>query len=208
VPSSVNLKRPIALMLLAILLTAFSYLFLDTSVALSVHRVTSSSELLTQATSNIPDLLLHIVIILTALSWTWYFLLVRRGIQNRHTRFLRTCGTVLPIAFVAKVIFQYVFGRADPHLWVFYHHLPRFYWFRMDEGYGCFPSGHMAVFTALGVTLSNYYPRYRLIFLVSLIILGLLLIATDYHFLSDVTSGAFLGSVIALIVTAGTLVRR
>jgi membrane-associated phospholipid phosphatase len=195
-------------MLLAILLTAFGYSFLDTSLALSVHRLTSSSELLTQATSNIPDLLLPIVIIVTALSWTGYFLLVRRGIQNRHTRFLRTCGTVLPIAFLAKVIFQYVFGRADPYLWVLYHQLPRFHWFRADEGYGCFPSGHMTVFTALGVTLSHYYPHYRLIFLLSLILLGLLLIATGYHFLSDVTSGAFLGSVIALIVTTGTLVRR
>ena len=206
--SSILLKRPIAFMLLAILLTAFSYLFLDASLAQFIHRVTSASEALTQAVSNIPDLLLPIVILTTALSWTGYFFLVRRGIQNRHTRLLWACGTVLPVAFVAKTIFQYVFGRADPHLWVFHHHLPRFYWFRMDEGYGCFPSGHMTVFTALVVTLSHYYPRYRIIFLVSLMLLASLLIATDYHFLSDVTCGAFLGSVIALIVTAGNVVRR
>ena len=206
--SYIHLKRPIALLLLAILLTAFSYLFLDMSVALSVHRVTRSSELLTRATSNIPDLLLSIVIIVTTLSWTGYFLLVRRGIQNRHTRFLRTCGTVLPVAFVAKTVFQYVFGRTDPYLWVFYHHLPHFHWFRIDEGYGCFPSGHMTVFTALGVTLSHYHPRYRLFFLGSLILLGLLLIATDYHFVSDVTSGAFLGYVVALIASTETLLKR
>jgi membrane-associated phospholipid phosphatase len=206
VTSSIGLKRPIALMLLAVLVTAFSYLFLDTSVALSIHRVTSSSELLTQATSNIPDLLLPIVIVATALSWTCYFILMRRGVQNRHTRFLRTCGTVLPIAYAAKGIFQYVFGRSTPYLWVFYHHLPRFYWFRMDEGYGCFPSGHMTVFTALAVALSYSYPRYRLVFLVWLALLAFLLVATNYHFISDVTSGAFVGSVIALVVTAGTLV--
>jgi hypothetical protein len=119
--SPIKLKYYVTVSLLAVLLTAFSYFFLDASVARFVYRLIRGSDLLTRATSDIPDRLLHIVIIATALSWTWYFLLVRRGIQNRHTRFLRTCGTVLPIAFVAKVIFQYAFGRSDVHAWIFYH---------------------------------------------------------------------------------------
>jgi hypothetical protein len=53
------------------------------------------------------------------------------------------------------------------------------------------------------VTLSRYYPRYCLIFLVSLLLLGLLLIATDYHFLSDVMAGGFLGVVVAIILRDG-----
>jgi hypothetical protein len=201
--SAINLKYHGTVSVLAMFLIAFSYFFLDAGVALFVCRLIRGSDLLTRATSDIPDLLLHIVIIATALSWTWYFLLVRRGIQNRHTRFLRTSGTVLPIAFVAKVIFQYAFGRSDVDAWIFYHRLPSFHWFRMDEGYGCFPSGHMTVFTALLVTLSHYYPSYRLIFLVSLILLGLLLIATDYHFLSDVMAGGFLGVAAAFILRDG-----
>jgi hypothetical protein len=201
--SAINLKYHVTVSLLSMFLIAFSYFFLDASVALFVYHFIRGSDLVTRATSDIPDLLLHIVIIVTALSWTWYFLLVRRGIQNRHTRFLRTCGTVLPITFVAKVIFQYAFGRSDVHTWIVYHRLPSFHWFRMDEGYGCFPSGHMTVFTALLVTLSHYYPRYCLIFLVSLLLLGLLLIATDYHFLSDVMAGGFLGVVVAIILRDG-----
>jgi membrane-associated phospholipid phosphatase len=195
---SISPKEQIIVLLLTILLTAFSYFYLDTAIALFVFRLIRSSYLPTQTISDIPDLLPHIVVTLTVLSWTARFLLLRLGIQNRHTSFLRACGTVLPIAFVAKFIFQYVFGRSDPHALVFYHRPPQFYWFRIDEGYGCFPSGHMTVFTALMATLSQYYRRFRPIFLGLLILLALGLIATDYHFLSDVVAGVFLGMVVTL----------
>jgi membrane-associated phospholipid phosphatase len=196
---SITLKDQIIILLLTILLTAFSYFYLDRGIALLVFRSIRRSYLLTQASSDIPDLLLYIVMTLTVLSWTVRFFLMRLGIHNQHTNFLRALGTVLPISFVAKVIFQYVFGRSDPHAWVLFHQFPHFYWFRIDEGYGCFPSGHMTVFTALMTTLSHYYSRYRRIFLGSLILLGLALIATDYHFLSDVVAGVFLGMVVTFI---------
>jgi membrane-associated phospholipid phosphatase len=199
---SISPKEQI-IVLLTILLTALSYFYLDTGIALFVFRLIRSSYLPTQTTSDIPDLLPHIVVALTVLSWTARFLLLHLGIQNRHTSFLRACGTVLPIAFLAKVIFQYVFGRSDPHAWVFYHRPPQFYWFRIDEGYGCFPSGHMTVFTALTATLSHYYRRFRPIFLGLLILLALSLIATDYHFLGDVVAGACLGMVVTFIAGDG-----
>jgi PAP2 superfamily len=195
----ITLKKHIIFLLLIILFTVFSYFYLDTAIALFVFRLIRSSHFITQATSDIPDTLPYIAITLTVVSWTVRFFLLRLGIQNRHTTFLRAFGTVLPIAFVVKFIFQYIFGRSDPHLWLLFHHPPHFYWFRINEGYGCFPSGHMTVFTALMATLSHYYRRYRPIFVALLILLALALIGTDYHFLSDVTAGVFLGMVVALI---------
>jgi membrane-associated phospholipid phosphatase len=198
--SAVNLKYHVTVSALAMFLIAFSYFFLDARVALFVYRLIKGSDLLTSATSDIPDVLLHLVIIGTLLCWTCYFFLAHLGIQNRHTRFLRACGIILPIAFIAKSGHQYAFGRSDVHAWVISNRLPRFFWFRMAEGYGCFPSGHMTVFTALVVTLSSYYPRYRTIYHALLILLGLALIASDYHFPSDVMAGAFLGALVALII--------
>jgi membrane-associated phospholipid phosphatase len=200
---SISPKEQIIVLLLTILLTAFSYFYLDTGIALFVFRLIRSGYLPKQTTSDIPDVLPHIVVTLTILSWTARFLLLHLGIQNRHTSLLRACGTVLPIAFVAKVIFQYVFGRSDPDAWVLYHQPPHFYWLRAGEGYGCFPSGHMTVFTALMTTLSRYYRRFRPIFLGFLILLALCLIVTDYHFLSDVLAGVFLGMVVTYIVADG-----
>jgi membrane-associated phospholipid phosphatase len=196
---SITVKEQIIFLLLTILFTVISYSYLDKAIALLVFRLIRSSYFVTQATSDIPDILLYFVMTLTVASWTARFFLLRLGIQNRHTSFLRACGTVLPIAFVAKFIFQYVFGRSDPHSWLFFHHPPHFYWFRIDEGYGCFPSGHMTVFTAFIAILSRYYRRYRPVFVALLILLALALIGTDYHFVSDVVAGLFLGMVLALI---------
>lgn len=200
---SEKLKNNLVILLLVVMMTAISYFYLDTGLASIVHRLISSSDLLIRATSNIPDLLLQIVIAITVSCWAGYFFLRRRGGHNRHKRFLQACGTAVPIAFVAKDIFQYLFGRPDPYSWVFDHVLPRFNWFRADKGYGCFPSGHMTVFTALLMTLWHYYPRYRSIFLGLLFLLAVALIVTNYHFLSDVIAGAYLGAIIASVIDNG-----
>ena len=85
-------------------LTTISYFYLDTRIAQFVYRLLNSSDQLLQTVTNIPDLLLPIVITITVSSWVGYFILVRRGIHNRLTDFLRACGTVAPLAFVAKAV--------------------------------------------------------------------------------------------------------
>jgi membrane-associated phospholipid phosphatase len=60
-------------------------------------------------------------------------------------------------------------------------------------GSGSFPSGHMTVFAALGIAVLLYYPKYRKPVIIFLVLLGIALIGTDYHFLSDVIGGAYLG---------------
>ena len=197
---TITLKNRISLALAAVLFTAFSYLYLDAHIALLVHQQLRRSALLEKAVSEIPDLLRYIVVAITLLSWTGYFFLKRRGTLGREMKVLRALGTVVPAAFLAKVVLQFVFGRSGPHIWVFYHLPPRFYWFRSDAGYGCFPSGHMTVFTALMTTVLHYYPRYRRIILVLLFLLALALIATNYHFLSDVVAGALLGAAVAFVI--------
>lgn len=190
-------KNPAVLLLLAALLTVLSYFYVDADLSLFIHRQIRHSPLWTRLSSGIPDLLLHMVVAITVLSWAGYFLQKRRGADDRHLRFLRACGTAVPLAFAAKFVLQYLFGRPDPYLWVFYHVSPRFHWLRASRGFGSFPSGHMTVITALVSTLVIHYPRYRHVFLASLFMLALALIATNYHFLSDVIAGACLGAVVA-----------
>jgi len=200
VTTTFPLKSRTIVLLLAVSLTSISYYYLDTRIAQFVYRILSSSNLLLQTAADIPDLLLHIVIAVTALCWVGYFILVRRGIHNRLTDFMLACGTVVPMAFLAKTFFQYIFGRPNPYAWLLTHEPPRFYWLRDEPGYGCFPSGHMTVFTALMTTLSYHYPRYRSVCLGSLCLLALALIITDHHFLSDVLAGAVLGSMLAYCI--------
>ena len=197
--TSVSRQNLICILLLAALLAAFSYFYLDTQIALSIYKLFGFGKRLIRVISDVPNLL-HITVAITALCWTGYFLLVQRGIRNRHTRFLLICGTVVPVAFIAKTGLQYLFGRPMPKLWVLHHELPRFNWFRAGEQYGGFPSGHMTVFTALMTTLARYYPRYRHAFLGTLLVLAATLILTGFHFLSDVIAGAVLGAIIAFAV--------
>ncbi len=192
-------SRAAVILTLTALLIAFSYFYLDTGIAMQVYRLLNSSDRLLQIATTIPDLLLHAVVAITVFCWSGYLLMTKRGIRNHHTRFLKTCGTAVPIAFFAKTVLQYVFGRPDPYTWMLEHDLPRFHWFSPAAGYGCFPSGHMTVFTALMAVLSSYYPRYRQAYLGLLCLLALALIATNHHFLSDVLAGAALGAVTALV---------
>lgn len=188
-------------LLLALAFTVISYLYLDAGIARFAFQVLNSSDQFLQAATSIPDLLLHVVMTITVLSWVGYLILVRRGIRNRFTDFLWACGMVVPVAFIAKTAIQYVFGRLNPLDWLLSRKSepPVFYWFRDEEGYGCFPSGHMTVFTALMTTFSFYFPRYRRVCLGLLLLLAFALIITDHHFLSDVLAGAALGSALAAI---------
>lgn len=188
-------------LLLALAFTAISYWYLDAGIARFAFRILNSSDQLLQVATGIPDLLLHVVMTVTALSWVGYAILVRRGIRNNLTDFLWVCGMVVPLAFIAKTAIQYIFGRLNPLDWLLSRasEPPVFVWFQSKDGYGCFPSGHMTVFTALMTTLSFYFPRYRHVCLGLLLLLAFALIITDHHFLSDVLAGAALGSVLAAV---------
>ncbi len=184
----------------ALTLIAISYFFLDARLASFFYTLLNENIAWTRLVSNIPDLLDYIVAAIALFSWTVYFYLTRQGIRNPLTRFLQNCGSAIPLAYVIKNILQYVFGRSNPYLWLFYHQPPQFYWFRHDDGYGCFPSGHMTVFTVLLVLLSGLYPHLRPVWVVALCVLGFALVVTNYHFLSDVIAGVYLGVIVAYFV--------
>jgi len=206
VTTSYSLRSRQIGLLLAALLTAISYWYLDAGIARFIFRILNSSDQLLQVATDIPDLLLHIVITISIMCWVGYFILVYRDIHNRLRDFLRACGTVVPLAFAVKTGFQYLFGRPNPFTWLFTNKAaaPDFSWFRDEYGYGCFPSGHMTVFTALLTTFSFYYPRHRRVCLVLLWLLALALIITGHHFLSDVLAGVALGSVLTWITIVFT----
>ena len=63
-----------------------------------------------------------------------------------------------------------------------------------------FPSGHMAVFTTLAVACWLFFPKVRAACLAGIAALGVALIATGQHFLSDLIAGGYIG----WVVLAGT----
>jgi membrane-associated phospholipid phosphatase len=102
----------------------------------------------------------------------------------------------VPAAYVVKSFLKYVFGRTTTRYWLLKPDLYGFHWFHGGGFYAGFPSGHMAVFTALTASLWRLYPHYRAICAIFLLILAFPLIETNYHFLSDVIAGAYLGVIV------------
>ncbi len=179
----------------------FSIQFLDSLVALKVMEILRSNHVLHTSTSNIPDILPYIVYIGTAIMWFDFLYLSHSKRRDDQRRFLQLAALAVPIAYILKTYLQYAFGRTNTRLWLTTHTELKFNWFH-GAGIGCFPSGHMTVFTAFGVAVWYIYPRYRRITVLGLSLLGAALIATDYHFLSDVIAGAYIGMLVTYIIQA------
>ncbi len=174
-------------------LVVASVQFLDEPIALAVGRLIRSHPVLARYTSDIPDLLLPTVLLLSAAMWIGYARRIRSGIRDERTRYYRLTGAALPAAFFLKTVLKYVFGRINTRTWLENPATNAFLWFQGGDRNMGFPSGHMTVFAALAAASWIFFPRTRPFCAILLLALGSALILTDYHFLADVIAGAYFG---------------
>jgi membrane-associated phospholipid phosphatase len=170
-----------------------SWRFLDARVALGVMELLKSSNLLRIGVSHIPDVLFPLVFVGSALLWGNYLILRHQGTINEQSRFSQLAGSAVPLAYFLKWLCKYVFGRTNTRIWLANQVSDDFHWFQGGGGYSSFPSGHMAVFAAFFAAVSLYFPRYRSLSIGLVLVLAVALVATNYHFLSDIIAGAYLG---------------
>lgn len=177
----------------AIILVVLSVRYLDLGIATLIAEHMGRKFLFSHGVSNLPDQLLIFVIVASTFCWSGYFFLAHRGIYDRRSLFCQITGTSLPLAFAAKGILKWAFGRTDTRMWLTEPNLYAFHWFHGGQGFQGFPSGHMLVLTPLFLALIDFFPRHRLPVLVAWSGLGLALMITEYHFLGDVLAGACFG---------------
>ena len=99
-----------------------------------------------------------------------------------------------------KSLAKFVFGRVNTRVWLEQPDLYGFHWFQRRQGCEGFPSGHMVVIVTLLAVLWRLYPKQRPWCLLLGLLLGAALVATDYHFLSDVLAGAYLGALVEAVI--------
>ena len=194
----VPINKLILFTLLTALITIVAIKFLDARIAASVMNFIRSVHKLRQVTERIPDILPHLVGVGTVLLWGIYFYRSRKTTDDNEVQFLRLAATALPVAYLIKTLLKFVFGRTGPRGWLIHKEPLAFHWFKIWSS--SFPSGHMLVFVAFGAAVLFYYPKYRLLVLILLGLLGIALIGTDYHFLSDVIAGAYFGFLTAYFI--------
>ncbi len=182
----------------------FCYFFVDKPIAIFMYKINNffygGSTL---GNANLMSNLTTASYLIIILFMAWYA--YERVFQNKNTRFVRCIGITTiaaGTAFFIKTNLQFFFGRIGPRYndnqsLLFSRH-DTLYGFHLFQGGGSFPSGHMCVFTAMLLTPCYFYPHLRKLAYTLLGILAFLLIFGNYHFVSDVISGTYLGAFIAM----------
>ena len=169
---------------------------LDIAVAEFVRQYLYTSKGWRHLTSSIPDTLLIAVACVTAGSYAMFRYRASRYGMDATALMFKILAVTAPVSYIVKSFLKYAFGRINTREWL---HAPQeygFHWFSGVGRYSGFPSGHMLVVTALGAVVWRFNPRYRPACMGALLVLALAMIATNYHFVSDVIAGTYAGLVV------------
>ena len=117
------------------------------------------------------------------------------------------CSVSAIIADATKNQLKFVFGRTWPDTWVqnnpslirdgVYGFNP----FHGGAGYMSFPSGHLSLTCAVVSVLWIIYPKLRPLCALVVLAVTVGLIGANYHFLSDIIAGGFVGTSTGWMVT-------
>ena len=172
-----------------------SYFWLDRPIALFVHEHLRGFDAFAMLT-YVPA----ITIPLAVAAFTAVALRVLSGrALSRLQTVIVLAGASLAVSEAIKVQLKYAFGRTWPETWVrdnpsfIRDGVYGFYPFHGGPGFAAFPSGHMSAICALLSVFWVCYPRLRVLYALVMAVVGIGLIGADFHFLSDVIAGAFLG---------------
>ena len=99
-------------------------------------------------------------------------------------------------AGIAVQVLKHLIGRARPRL----TDTPLFIGPSLKSGYDSFPSGHTTLAFCLALILSYHLPKYRSLFYVFAIIVGLVRVEGLSHFPSDVLGGAMVGTIVGSVL--------
>ncbi len=181
-----------------------AYVWLDRAIALFAHRGAAQPEVLGGLT-HIPDPLLPLAIVIFVAAG----LIVMSGrVLPKLYATMLLCAMSAMIAEVTKSILKFVFGRTWPETWVrdnpsFIHDgVYGFHFFHSGDAYASFPSGHLSVTAAVVSVLWIAYPRWRALYALVILAVTVGLVGANYHFLSDVIAGGFVGVSTGWMTTA------
>jgi membrane-associated phospholipid phosphatase len=108
------------------------------------------------------------------------------------------CGASLVAFTINDYTLKLVFGRYNPHVFFAIRPAHLFNFMRGDQT-SAFPSGHMVMSTAFATVLVRTYQRTWPLFAGLLLLAMVLLVLGDWHFLSDVVAGTFVGGSLGLM---------
>lgn len=174
-------------MAMVLLIVTGCFLYIDKPLAYLLHSYREPVlPLVLGVFTHLGDNKIYLVgLFLLTLIFQYFF---RKEQYARNTLFLWAC-VLFPsiICFVLKVCF----GRARPFL-LFDDQAYGFYGFQMNQAYWSFPSGHTTTIMGMVLGLCVLFPRYRLAFLLTGLLVILSRVVLLEHYLSDVLMATYL----------------
>jgi len=152
-----------------------------------------------------PDLLLPLTLVISATSWAGYIWLTSKKSDSPFRHIFATIGLAALLALASKTVLQRLFGRLNPVDWLTAQHVPRFHLPPARKNSYAFPSGHMTVFTAVLISLGRMIPSLGALWIGLWAALAIALVGCNFHFVSDIVAGAYLGIVIDWVSFKSTL---
>ncbi len=132
-------------------------------------------------------------------------LLVFYGVGKYFNKRLYEAAKYSLVGFIASglvaQILKHLIGRGRPKLTVHLDPLvfigPTF-----QKQYVSLPSGHAAAAFCIAYIFSKYFPRYKVIFYLLAVSVGLHRMEELAHFPSDILAGAFIGLIVGRVITS------
>ena len=194
------LKRVFASLAVAAALIVIAYYYVDRPVAYFVHQRDFAKNDFWKWLTYPPPLMQSWAPALIAL------LAARRAFGPlalwERTAFAASIGLIVADQFRESLSF--VFGRYWPDTWIddnpslIRNGAYGFHPLHSGSAYGSFPSGHAARVFAAAAPLWIAYPVSRLPCAIACLAIAAGLIAMNYHFVSDVIAGAYVGGLVGV----------
>ena len=193
-----GIQRWLAALVLVITAVTVCFLWLDRPLAELAHAlVEARGRHLFAPLTHIPDPLIP------AAAIAFVGLGLRAAARRPLSPLAETaviCSLSLAMGQALKNLLKLVFGRTWPETWVdnnpsfIHNHVYGFHLFHGGGGYESFPSGHMTATCALLSVLWIRYPRLKPLYVLAALAVAVGLVGANFHFLSDVIAGAFVGA--------------
>ena len=176
-----------------------SFLWIDRPVALFVHNELAGHRAIFDLAASLPKLLGPLVVACTILVGVWV-------LAGRHMTKIQTVVVISATSWAVSAVpenwLKLAFGRTWPETWVqdnpsfIRDGVDHFNPFHGGPGFAAFPSGHMVAVCAIMSVYWICWPRLRSISAICIAVAFFGLLGANYHFVSDLLAGAFLGGLV------------
>jgi membrane-associated phospholipid phosphatase len=188
---------------ITVAVVAVSYVFFDRPIAYFAHEHLRHYKFFVQMT-KIPEPFAALGAVLVVV----FGLMSLARPLSRWQLVVFTASITYFSGAVIKSQLKLVFGRTWPETWV--HNNPSLirdgaFGFNLfhggGEGWESFPSGHTTGICTVMAVLWIAYPRFRPLYAVLIAAVAIGLIGANYHFLSDIIAGGFLGASVGIVAS-------